>query len=167
MSSQFSREKRPQPVLSQKETQVSRLRSVPHRKPFVQAVFLYAIHFIGVLASVTTFVVFLIEPSKLATRVLVLCLGFSAITWLIAYFKRRSTHCPLCKGTPLINSGALPHKKAVRFFPLNHGVTAILSIIATQKFRCMDCGTCYDMLKSPAHLRGKNQQADDSEYLDI
>ena len=56
---------------------------------------------------------------------------FSAIMWLIAFFKRRAAYCPLCKGTPLINSGALPHSRARRLFPLNHGVTATLSIIAT------------------------------------
>ena len=140
------------------------MRSVPHRKPFVHAVFFSAIHYIGVLSVATTLVAFLIQPSKLATRVLILCLGFSALTWLISYFKRRNAHCPLCKGTPLFNTGALPHKNAVRLFPFNHGVTATLSIIATQKFRCMDCGTCYDLLKTPAHLRIKTGQENEADY---
>jgi len=114
-------------------------------------------HYIGILATATTLAVFLIEPSDLATRVLIVSLVFTAVTWLMAFFKRRATHCPLCKGTPLINSGAIPHRKAFRIYPFNHGVSATFSIIATQKFRCMDCGTGFDILKDPSHLRGKDE----------
>lgn len=107
----------------------------------------------GILAAITTLIQYFIEPSRLATKVLIASLGFMAVTWLIAFFKRRSTHCPLCKGTPLINTGALPHRKAFRIFPFNHGVTATLPIIGTHKFRCMYCGTGFDILKRPSHLR--------------
>lgn len=86
---------------------------------------------------------------------------FTIVTWLIASFKRRSALCPLCRGTPLINSGALAHSKAVRFPPLNHGVSAIISIIATQRFCCMYCGSSFDMLKTPSHLRGKDGDGPD------
>jgi DNA-directed RNA polymerase subunit RPC12/RpoP len=72
---------------------------------------------------------------------------FSGLLWLTAYFKRRAAKCPLCKGTPLLNSGAVPHPRARRIRPLNQGVSAMLSIMATQRFRCMYCGSDYDLLK--------------------
>lgn len=106
--------------------------------------------------TVTAFVLFFMEPSQLATQVILCGIAFSVVTWIIAFFKRRSAHCPLCKGTPLINSGALAHSKATRIYPLNHGVSATLSIIATQTFRCMYCGSDFDLLKTPSHLRGSN-----------
>ena len=74
-------------------------------------------------------------------------MGFSALMWLVAYFKRRSAHCPLCKGTPLLNTGARTHMRARRLFPFSHGVTATFSILAVQRFRCMYCGSDYDLLK--------------------
>lgn len=118
----------------------------------------------GILAAATTLIVFFINPTHMATRVLIGCLGFIAFTWLLALFKRRSTHCPLCKGTPLINTGALAHQKATKIFPFNHGVSATLSIIATQKFRCMYCGTAFDLLKTPSHQRTKDELKYSSEY---
>ena len=140
----------------------TRARSVPHRQVFVRAVMLSAIHYLGIFAAVTTLVVFFIQPTPLATKVFMLCIGFTGFTWLVSFFKRRQTHCPLCKGTPLINSGALAHQKATKIFPFNHGVSATLSIIATQKFRCMYCGTLFDMLKTPSHHLGSG----DSKYQD-
>ncbi|MFD2257411.1 hypothetical protein ACFSSA_12070 [Luteolibacter algae] len=125
---------------------------------------LCAIHYLGVIASITTLVLFFLNPQPFTTKVLVACLGFTAFTWLLAFFKRRHTHCPLCKGTPLINSGALAHQKAVRIFPLNHGVTATLSIIATQQFRCMYCGTAFDMLKTPSHQLQNEEARYQDEY---
>ena len=110
------------------------------------------IHYFGIISTATAFVCCLMEPSPLASQFVVGGMIFSALSWLIAFFKRRAAHCPLCKGTPLVNSGALTHAKAVRIFPFNHGVTAIFSIIASQKFRCMYCGSDYDLLKPPSHL---------------
>ena len=60
---------------------------------------------------------------------------------------RRSARCPLCKGTPYLNTGALTHRNATRLFPLNHGTSALLSSLITQRFRCMYCGTRFDLLK--------------------
>ena len=128
-----------------------RARSVAHRPVFIRAVLISAVNYMGICASITTFCLFIAEPTEKATRFLVVCLIFTAVTWLIGFFKRRTTHCPLCKGTPLINSGALAHQKAVKFFPFNHGVTATLSILLTQKFRCMYCGTLFDLFKAPSH----------------
>jgi hypothetical protein len=116
------------------------------------------------LAAVTTIVIFMLHPTHLATEVLIACIIFCAFTWLLAFFKRRSTHCPLCKGTPLINTGALAHQKATKIWPLNHGVSATLSIIATQTFRCMYCGTAFDLMKTPSHLTGKDAPKYSGEY---
>lgn len=110
------------------------------------------IHYLGLVTTVTSFVCYLMAPSELASRFIVGGLIFSATSWLLTFFKRRAAHCPLCKGTPLVNSGAHTHTKAVRILPFNHGITAVLSIIATQKFRCMYCGSDYDLLKPPSHL---------------
>ena len=141
-----------------------RARSVPHQKSFFQAVLFSVLHYLGILAAATTLFAYFLNPTHLATRVLVACIVFIAITWLLSFFKRRSTHCPLCKGTPLINSGALPHKKALKIWPCNHGVSATLSIIATQTFRCMYCGTLFDLMKAPSHLSAKDPTKCSSEY---
>ncbi len=151
-------------VLKGKRLPETRARSVPHRREFVRAVFLSAIHYLGMIAAATTLVVFFFQPTPLATKVFILCIGFSVVTWLLSFFKRRHTHCPLCKGTPLINSGALAHQKATRIFPFNHGVSATISIIATQKFRCMYCGTQFDMLKTPSHQLGGGGTRYEGDY---
>lgn len=131
---------------------VPRARSVPSARPFRVAVFFTSLYFLGLIATVTALVGFALQPSLLASRLLVAGIVFSAFTWLIAYFMRREVHCPLCKGTPLLNSGALPHTRARRIGPLNHGVSAVISIMATQKFRCMYCGSDYDLLKPRTRL---------------
>lgn len=132
-----------------------RARSLPSSRPFNVAAFFSALHYLGLITVITAFVLFFIEPSQLATKVIVGGIAFSGVTWLIAFFKRRSAQCPLCKGTPLINSGALAHSRATRIYPLNHGVSATLSILATQTFRCMYCGSDFDLLKTPSYQRGR------------
>lgn len=131
---------------------ISRARSLPSAGPFRVAVFLFALHYLGLVATLTALVAFVREPSQLASHILLGGMAFSAITWFVAYFKRRSTYCPLCKGTPLVNSGAHTHVRAKRIFPFNHGITATLSILISQKFRCMYCGSDYDLLKPPTRL---------------
>lgn len=143
--------------LTPPKAKLVRARSLPSSRPFNVAAFFSALHYLGCITTVTACVLFLLEPSKLATQVILGGIAFSVVTWLIAFFKRRSARCPLCKGTPLINSGALPHARATRIPPFNHGVSATLSIIATQTFRCMYCGSDYDLLKTPSHLRGKDE----------
>ncbi len=110
------------------------------------------IHYLGIVGTVTALTCYVRQPSQLASLLVAGGLVFSACTWMVAFFKRRATFCPLCKGTPLVNSGAHTHAKAIRFFPLNHGTSAMISIITTQKFRCMYCGSDYDLLKPPSHL---------------
>ncbi len=132
-----------------------RARSLPSSHPFNVATFFSAMHYLGLVTVITAFVLFFIEPSQLATKVIAGGVVYSGVTWLIAFFKRRSAHCPLCKGTPLINSGALAHSRATRLYPLNHGVSATLSILTTQTFRCMYCGSDFDLLKTPSYQRGR------------
>ena len=141
--------------LSSAKPKAVRARSLPTNRPFSVAAFFLALHYLGLITTATAFVLFLSEPSQLASKVIVGGLAFSGVTWMIAFFKRRCAHCPLCKGTPMINSGALAHSRATRIYPFNHGVSATLSIIATQTFRCMYCVSDFDMLKKPSYQRGK------------
>jgi|GEM_PF-935117 len=143
-----------------------RARSLPSRSPFDTAVVFSMIHFLGLVTTVSSFVCYVMQPSVLASKFVVGGLIFSAMSWLLAFFKRRAAHCPLCKGTPLVNSGAHTHTKAVRISPLNHGTTAVLSIIATQKFRCMYCGSDYDLLKPPSHLLTGGKSAEEVAVRD-
>jgi hypothetical protein len=145
------------------KSKVLRARSVPSARPFRVAVFFSALHFLGLIAAATALACFFIRPSLLASRFLAGGLVFSAFTWLIAYFKRRAVHCPLCKGTPLIESGALPHIRASRIRPFNHGISAVLSVLATQKFRCMYCGSDYDLLKPRTRLLYGASEAETEE----
>lgn len=125
----------------------AKARSVRHKRPFVLAVAASAFHYLCLLAALTCGSMFAVNPNQQTMRALVGCLALSVVTWLIAYFRRRSAVCPLCKGTPMLHSGALPHAKAVRVPPFNHGVTAVLSTLASQQFTCMYCGCRFDLLK--------------------
>jgi len=109
-----------------------------------------AVHYLCLCAWITCMVMFIINPKEpLASYFLIGSMVASVLTWIWAFFKRRAARCPLCKGTPLLNSGALPHGRAVRVPPFNYGVTATLSLLCTQEFRCMYCGSLYDLLKPP------------------
>lgn len=140
------------PAVQTDRARQHRARSVPSARPFRVAVCFAALHYLGLIATATVLAGFFMQPSLTASRLLVAGLAFCAVSWLIAYFKRRAVHCPLCKGTPLVNSGALPHSRAWRLRPFNHGVSAVFSILATQKFRCMYCGSDYDLLKPRTRL---------------
>lgn len=139
------------------KSRVQRARSLPTAKPFRTAVLFTALFFLGLIGSLTAGICVIEDPNPFSVRILVGAMGFSAVTWLISFIKRRSTFCPLCKGTPLLNSGARAHQKAWRLHPLNHGMTATLSILVCQKFRCMYCGSDYDLLKSSSRLHGEVQ----------
>lgn len=129
------------------KTRISRARSLPAARPFRTAVFITTIYFFGLIVTGTAFVGVIIHRSETAGKILLYGAIFSAVAWFVAFFKRRSALCPLCKGTPLLNSRAFTHTRAWRMWPCNHGTTAILSIMATQKFRCMYCGSDFDLLK--------------------
>lgn len=150
-------------------TRVVRTRSLPSSRPFNIAAFFSSIHYLGIVTTLTGFgLIFFDGPSSqnfIATKITLGGLGFSAVSWMVAFFKRRAAHCPLCKGTPLVSSGALPHSKATRIYPFNHGVSAIFSIMTTQKFRCMYCGSAFDLLKTPSYRR-KPQASDEPDYTE-
>jgi hypothetical protein len=135
------------------KTRLVHARSLHSSRPFNVAAVFSALHYLGIAVTLTALVLIFTDPSLLARDVFIGGIAFSVVTWLISFFKRRSAHCPLCKGTPMINSGALAHSRASRIFPFNHGVTATLSIITTQSFRCMYCGSDFDMLKTPSNRR--------------
>ena len=137
------------------KSRVLRARSLPASRPFTVAVIFSTLHYFGLITTATALVLFFMESSLLAAQVIVGGIAFSVVSWLIAFFKRRAAHCPLCKGTPLINTGALAHSRASRIYPFNHGVSATLSIITTQTFRCMYCGSDFDLLKTPSYRRSK------------
>jgi hypothetical protein len=132
---------------------VSRPRSLPSAIHFHASVALCCLHYGCLVAMATTAVMLVQHPNPKASRVLVATVAATLFTWLIAYFKRRQTMCPLCKGTPLIESGALLHDRARRIPFLPHGSSSVLHILFTQKFRCMYCGTDYDLLKEPSRSR--------------
>jgi hypothetical protein len=132
---------------------ILRARSLPTTRPFNVAAFFYALHVLGLITTLAAVALFFKDPNEQVLKVTLGSLAFTIVAWFIAFLKRRKALCPLCKGTPLINSGALPHSKAIRLPILNHGVTATLSIITTQRFCCMYCGSNFDLLKPSAHLR--------------
>lgn len=149
------------------ETSIPRLRSVPHRAAFYQATFWTIVHLFCVLATITTLVIFFIHHKTISIhhykKTIIFFLVMSVITLIISFYKRRTARCPLCLGTPLLNTGALAHKRSFALRPLNHGFTAVLSIACSQRFRCMYCGTGYDLLKkrgiSDRNKPGKNLES--------
>ena len=141
------------PVETKPRTRASQARSLPSSRPFNVAAIFSVLHFLGIAVTLTALVLIFTDPGPLTRDAFIGGIAFSVVTWLISFFKRRSVHCPLCKGTPMINSGALAHSRASRIFPFNHGVSATLSIITTQTFRCMYCGSDFDLLKTPSHRR--------------
>lgn len=136
---------------------VSRARSIHNKQPFTVAVFFTLAHYLCLLGLATCLVLLVVSPSKQTIVFpLVVSVVASLVTWLISYIRRRSARCPLCKGSPLLESGAVKHAKAYRLRPLNHGATAVLGILFLNRFRCMYCGTPYDLLKRSSTARNKH-----------
>lgn len=132
-----------------------RARSVHDKGPYKLAVFLMLVHYLCIVALVTCVVIFILNPKQASVPPLIGSIAATLFTWLVAFVKRRSVRCPLCKGTPLLDSGASKHSKAYRLPPLNYGNTAIVGILFLSRFRCMYCGTPYDMLKKPSGQHGR------------
>lgn len=135
----------------QKLSLEQRARSVPYKRPFVVAVLATLIFYLGLIAFLTSIVTFAIAPVELkrgAAYTLAALLPLCAFFWTVAYFKRRKATCPLCKCTPFLDNLAHKHQKSYRIRPLNYGTTAILNVVFTQRWRCMYCGTPFDILKS-------------------
>jgi hypothetical protein len=138
---------------------VQRFRSMPHGRSFRVAIFFWCLEWLSLVALFTALTALLRESSPTASRAVIVSLVLAVLFWLLAFFKRRGARCPLCRGTPLINTGAATHVRARRWFPLNHGQTAMLNIVACQQFRCMFCGSDFDLLKRPS----TGQPGDESE----
>ncbi len=132
---------------------VSRARSLHDKRPFHVAVFFTLIHYLCVIAFLTCTVILVLNPVPESVHIVVGSLAACLVSWLVSFFKRRSVRCPLCKGSPLLDGGASKHAKAFRVPPLNHGHTAVLGILFLQRFRCMYCGSAYDMLKKSSQQR--------------
>lgn len=124
-------------------------RSLPFKQAYVAAMVVSFLHYIAVVATATLgFILFRTHESRVAVW-LAIALGGIAITWVIGYIFRRSAKCPLCKGTPLLDTSAAKHRKAVRIRPFNFGATALLHLTFSYRFRCMYCGTPFDLLRMP------------------
>lgn len=136
-----------------------RCRSLPSAHHFRFAVALSAIHYLCLITMLTTAVMLILYPDQRASKLLIATTAATIGSWFLALLKRRVTICPLCKGTPLVESGALLHERAKRLPPFPHGVSAILSVLFLQRFRCMYCGTDYDLLKESTrhHSRPKRR----------
>lgn len=133
--------------------QTSRARSLHDKRPFNVAVFFAVVHYLCIIAFLTCVVILILNPVEGSVKILITSLVACLFTWLISFFRRRSVRCPLCKGSPLLDTGASKHSKAYRLPPLNHGNTAVLGILFLHRFRCMYCGTPYDMLKKASQHR--------------
>jgi hypothetical protein len=129
----------------------ARLRSVPHRRAFYIAAIWTVLHLFCVTSMLTVMAYFFthhkVVNHALFKNTIIIFFGLSLFTLIVSFYKRRMARCPLCLGTPLMNTGALAHKRSFALRPLSHGFTAVLNIACTQKFRCMYCGTVYDLLK--------------------
>ncbi|MEY4242898.1 MAG: hypothetical protein RLZZ245_483 [Verrucomicrobiota bacterium] len=145
-----NKSKPPDPKTKYK-SRMLRERSMPPNRGFRSAASLALLHYFATLAALVTVVVAYLQPEKIPVIWIGGAVGAALLTWIISYLKRRDAICPLCRGTPLVNSQARVNERAERFLSLNHGVTAVLSILATQTFRCMYCGSKFDLLKRSSH----------------
>lgn len=137
---------------AQKKSDV-RARSLPYRQPFWMAVVFWLFHLLTLGGLAAAIVWLFMMPSLAHCHYVLYGAAGCLFTWLLAFLKRRKVFCPLCRGTPYLNSGAHPHAKAKRWWPLNHGLTAICSTILNSRFQCMYCGEPFDLRKKPARLR--------------
>jgi hypothetical protein len=132
---------------------VSRARSLHDKRPYYGAVFFALVHYLCLIGFLTCATIMVINPKPPSVGPLVISLIICVFSWLVSFIKRRSVRCPLCKGTPLYDSGAVKNARAYRLPPLNYGNTAVLSILFLNRFRCMYCSTSYDMLKKSSNSR--------------
>lgn len=124
-------------------------RSIPpaYRRSFIIAVCFAGLHYLCLVGFVTSCVLFARHRNLETCYIMLGLLAACIVTWIFSYFLRRAARCPLCKGTPLLNTGALVHRSAFRVRPFNHGTTATLNALCCQRFRCMYCCARYDMFK--------------------
>ena len=126
-------------------------RSIPHKRPFMASIFFALLHYLSIIATLTFGYILFRTHKETVAWWLVGSIAAIGVTWLLTYAARRSARCPLCKGTPLLDTPASKHRKAVRLRPMNHGMTAQLQLITSQRFRCMYCGTPFDLHRNHSH----------------
>ena len=124
-----------------------RMRSVPFRFPFLRAEFFGLLHYCAFIAVITAMVQVLVYSSSAAIKLLIVTVAIFGISGFASFLARRGALCPLCKGMPLVGSRARVHHKAFRIFPLGPSASAVLSLLFTQTFRCMYCGSRFDIMK--------------------
>ena len=137
---------------------VSRARSIHDKRPFRRAMLFTLLHYLCLIAFLTCVAIVALHPDPISVVVPLVASAIACgVSWLIAYLRRRSARCPLCKGSPLVDSGAAKHTKASRLRPFNYGTTAVLGILFLNRFRCMYCGTPYDLQKRSSAERRRAQ----------
>ena len=122
---------------------------MPYKRPFISAIVLTVFFYFSLVGFFAALFVFFTRQDMFSAAMMI---GFgvgSVILWILSFLKRRDARCPLCKGTPLLDSAAHRHIHARRMFPLNYGTTAVLGSILRQKYTCQYCGTPFDLLKIP------------------
>lgn len=128
-------------------------RSLPHKRPYIEASILALLHYLSLIAVITLAIILARVGDSEAKIGFVVAVIVFALTWLFGFFRRSTAKCPLCKGTPLLDNAASKHKNAHRLQPLNYGTTAQLSLLFSHRFRCMYCGTGFDLTRKSSTLR--------------
>lgn len=124
-------------------------RSLPRAGSYFKAVVVYGFHVLCLIATLTLAVFFIRDGHEKAAVYLGVAIALSAFTGVLSFVIRRGTLCPLCRSTPLLGTSSSLHERARRLWPFTHAVSTILSIAFLQRFRCMHCGTDFDLLKEP------------------
>lgn len=133
-----------------------RARSLPHKHHFHISLY-WAVALYTIVASTLAAAIGFTRSDNQNNAYLLIGLVFVGIlVWALGYLTRKKATCPLCKGTPFLDSQASKHVKAVRILPFNYGTTNMLKAIVARRFRCHFCGTPFDMLKT--NLTEKSEQ---------
>ena len=133
--------------------------SLPHKRPYIEATLLALLHYLSIIAAITLAFIFIRFGDPEVKNSFIGSVIVLAVTWLFGFIRRSTAKCPLCKGTPLLDSAASKHKKAHRLPPFNYGTTAQLNLIFSHRFRCMYCGTGFDLLRKPSSERKQPKQS--------
>ena len=122
-------------------------RSLPFPQHFMASLRLSAVTFLFFICTLTSGACLYFVPTPENSYILIALLLATIVSWIIGFFARKRATCPLCKGTPFLDSKARVHQKAIRFFPLNYGTTNLIRATFTRRFRCHFCGSPFDILK--------------------
>jgi len=59
----------------------------------------------------------------------------------------KTTTCPLCRASHLVNGKSNKHMKAYKIFPFSYATTAVFTAVLSMCIRCMHCGVTFDLNK--------------------